>query len=49
MGKSILLNLRLKSLLFNIGILIKTVESLELAQKVKVVKNFEKNELGSTK
>ena len=38
-----LLNLLLKSPLLNIGILLKTVESLELAQKVNVVKNFEKN------
>ena len=49
MGKSILLNLFLKSLLLIIGILLETVEFLELAEKVKVVKNFEKNELRSAK
>ena len=32
----------LKSLLLNIGTLLKRVESLELAHKIKVVKNFEK-------
>ena len=40
----------LKSLLLNIGTLLKRVESLELAHKIKVVKNFEKKkELGSAK
>ena len=39
MGKSILFNLLLKSLLLNVGILLVL---LEIAQKIKVVKNFEK-------
>ena len=39
MGKSILFNLLLKSLLLNVGIL---MVLLEIAQKIKVVKNFEK-------
>ena len=42
MGKSILHSLLPKSLLMNIAILLKAVDPLELTQKVKVVKNFEK-------